>query len=809
MSRHITQATRATTHTILTTLTPETVEGSPVNMRHASAPHSGYTPATTPRTLTTPGLTGAVLVDGACYRCPDGSETLFLTLGDTLYARNSARGISTVGVCAPVTAILPVEGGVIVLRATEPPVRYDSADGSTWALSPLRPRLPQVAVVRRDMGVESITTCSIRLGQTYDTRDHSLTPADSALLGGLMREAYTIMADNAAAKGRFIQPVVARCRLIGAEGRVLYTTPPVLVSPADGIQCTPIDISLRPSSDTVGPLTLGAASFRLEAVVADGTDLTACGVEQVQMVVSPQLHPLDRDGAVAWRYLGSDGGALHYRFAMQGHSADIEPGSEGSLEAARIAAAIGADISMFRPLHLTLRSVEADMAEWQRIMEATLQADARLIPFSAPHSFAAARAASNGDAILYGDLTAIPFDGYALPEFTVSCTAADGTGRPSAIAVTMDDGTRVVRSVTCTGFVPGGLSPLLLYPSPRARSMLIITPQGRVEYPLVPSPCGRWAYWINPGLKPHTLPGSEGMFVIPAATARPARRPNTLLLAHAADPASPRAAVSSEAGAVTAVTAAPRAGTALGYTRASFYAMGRQGIAAVSAGSALTTLSSALLDPRAVTSHEAVTLTPDGVMAIAGGDLVRLNGTKVTTILTGCGAGQVAYCPRMRELWLVSHIYYTSGQSMGVSTRVLETDHGTLYTRTTPLPKAFVTGTDALYLQDTAGQLYNASAENDLPATIGFEARVRVPPAHGWQRMRLRIPLTGRGISGKITIHARQADDSWSPRPVATLTIGGHLTRPPVAVILVPRCHTLVIRASLSVTIPSQLHYDT
>ncbi len=799
------------THRIPTApvMTPVTVEGSAVNLRHATAPHTGYTPATTPRTLSTPGLSGARLVDGACYHCPDGSETLFLTSGTTLYARNTARGVSTVGDCGAVSGILPVEGGVIVLRGTEPPLRYDSADGSAWTLSPLRPDLPQVAVVRRDMGVETVTVTDIRLGKTYDSRDSALTTDDATLLGDTLRDAYTHIADSAAAAGRYVQPVVARCLMIGAGGRVLYTTPPVLVGPAEGIQCAPFDISFRSGSDSVGPVTIGAASFRLEAVADGGPVLAACGVERVQVVVSPQLHPLDSEGTVAWRYLGTDTGSIHYRLALRGHSPDVEPGSEGSLEAARIAAAIGADVSQLRPVHLTVRSVREDLAEWHRLAAVTSQADPRLLPLTPPHRFAAACAATNGDAILYGDVTEIPFDGYGLPELTVSCKGADGTGRPSAIAVTMDDGSRVVRSSTCTGFIPTGLSPLLVYPSPAARTMLIITPQGRTEISLAPSHCGRWAYSIAPGLRPRPLPEGGGMFVVPAATPARTRRPNTLLLAHATTPFTPRAAIGSEAGAVTALTAAPRAGTALGYTRASFYVMGRQGIAAVSAGSGLTTLSSAMLDHRAVGSPRLVAMTPEGVTALAGSDLVRLSGTRVSTLLTGCQADLMAYSPRMRELWLVSHIYQASGRPMGASIKVMETDRRTLYTRTGPVPEAFATGTSGLYLQDSSGQLYDASTENDLPVAIGFEARVRVPPTGGWQRVPLRIPLTGRGISGTITVQASQADDSWTPRTVATLTLSGHLTRPPVAMIAVPVCHTLVVKASLTVNTPSQLHYDT
>lgn len=787
---------------------------SAVNLRHAAPPRSGYVGVGTPTRIDS-GIEGAQLVAGACYQCPDGSETIFLRADTLLYARNSLHGVTPIGECGTVVSIISVGGGVIALRRNAPPLWLKcGSDCTSWCVSPLWNDVSPVAVVRRDMGAESVATQPVALSHGYDSRNHNLTATDVTALGSALRRAYVTMADSAAAAHRFVQPVVARCELVGYDGTVLYTTPPVLVAPASGVQCATSSFII-PAGALVAPsVTLSATSFAVEAVrcVADD-DIFDSLVASVRVLVSPQLHPLAAGGVSVWNYGGTDGSALRFDVSLPGHNPLLPPGSPGSVSHGRIMSALGSDKSQLRPWPLPLRGVEADLAEWSRLEKGVSGGEWSLLDeISAPHRFIASCGASNGDALLYADITPIPFSGYSPAECAITATATlpDKPGHPSAAAVTMADGSTVVRSLTCTGFEPGFLSPLLVYPSPRAVTMLIVAPGGRLQVSLSASSCGRWAYWLSPDLAPISLPPSPTGYSVPEASVSYESRHESVALARADKPGEPLAVSRTESGHISAVAAAPRAGVALGFSKASFYVMGAGGITGVSVvGGASFSLASSLLDGRPVSSSSVVAAIPGGVAVVAGGELLRLNGSRVATMLTACKAVSIGWSPSYRELWLTSGLEYNpSTGTIMRSVTVLEPDSLTLFTRTDVTPDAYATGLGTLYICESDGTLRSCSSEADHIHTVSFECEYPIPDSLGWQQAEFRLPLFGRGLKGTVTAAVSQSNLPSEFRTAATIDISGDLIHPLVASVALPHCHSLMIRAELKTQQPSLLRYE-
>lgn len=101
------------------------------------------------------------------------------------------------------------------------------ADGQlSWNEIPLFPSLPPLMIVRRDVGTAVSTLPVMTLRSSYTTTSQQLGDTDRAAIDKAMREAYIALSDSALSRGRYIQPVVARYRLRGDGGRVLYTSAP-------------------------------------------------------------------------------------------------------------------------------------------------------------------------------------------------------------------------------------------------------------------------------------------------------------------------------------------------------------------------------------------------------------------------------------------------------------------------------------------------------------------------------------------------------------------------------------------------------
>ncbi|MCM1522647.1 MAG: hypothetical protein NC039_08355 [Muribaculaceae bacterium] len=731
------------------------------------------------------------VVDGLCYAHGDGTETFFYSVPGKLMAYNTAgREQELAAVIGDVCHGITDGDGVIVFGEDGSPRRFVCDKTGRWEEREISLDITPYIIERRDMSVETAEVADVKLAGTYDQRNHQLTSEDADKLGTALSEAYRHLVDGAAGAGCMVQPVLARYRLYGLDGRVLYTSAPVMVAPADGVQAVSGEALVSAGESTVSGMRLTARAFRLElvpSVVADPLRDTYVG--RVELMVSPQLHPYIDGVPANCSYKGADGGVVRYEVNIPGYTEQSSPVK------ARMLSVLANVEKSFRPDATVVPTLKDDLKTLS-----SLQIGGSAAPFI-PSAFKARCSARNGSSVLYGGLTFAPFSGYALPEMAIVSEATEW-GIPTAVRVTMADGSTVVRAVT-SGRTMSALSPLLLYPSPEARSMLIITDEGRMECPLTPSPCGRWSYWVNPGCVPLSPPEGGSGFILPSASPSDQEYPDALAVASADDPLRLLTVTHAGVGRVTALAAAPRSGMSWDFARAGFYAMGVQGIAGVQPSSALTSVHTSIIDKRGVKAGRCVAQTVGGVAAVAGGELLQLTGSRVKTLLSPCDADMVGYS--------TTHQGLLYGSAEGSALNLLTTPLNTI----SPGVSALIALSDRLIgVDEGSGRFYDLSVEVDGDQTIEITAVARID-ASGWTRGMLRLPISGRSLYGTVRITPvftnpinpiNSTPTPWLP--ATTLTLRGDIDHPVVSHVLLPHCHGVRVEVKITTPYPKYFRYD-
>lgn len=742
---------------------------------------------------------GAVsVVPGLVCRHGDGTESYFHVRDGRLYGSNTMYGHREVAECGNIACGVATADGVLLFDSVAGPRRFAYDGRGRWSEVTPGSKLPPLTIVRRDAGSESVAVDDIRLEGSYDSRNHELSLADRVTIGAVLDKAYSRLADTAAASHRYIQPVLARYELVGHDGRLLYRSAPVMVSPAAGVQGVSAQVRIGSAApNVISGLRLTATSFAI------GIDRSGAGEEfdalvaEVRLTVSPQLHPCTPGLPPVCAYGGATSSEVAYTLHVPGHSHLVSPGAEGGLVRARMLAVLGDMERAMRPYDMPVPSLREDLA----LLGSLRQVARAGSPLDAPHGFRARVATANGDTLLYGGLTAIPFDGYRAAEIAVSTDAA-ASGTPTAVLVTMADGSSVVSAATAVGAAPGVMSPLLTYPSASARKMLVICGSRRREFALEPAPGGGYAYCLAADCAPVSLADTGAPFVLPAASPAKTEMSDMFALARADAPLDITVTGRSEAGAVTCVSPAPK--VAWGISKPGFYVMGRGGIVAVAPS--VSGLTSSLIDPRAVTSATAAAVVPGGVAVVAGNRLLRLSGTKAVTLMDDCRAGRIAFSAPTRELWLLSMSASVIG-AVSTEITIFDTDTQATYTRTSLDVESMVPLSSRLLLIGKDGTERDTSVEENTMRTIELEGRVPFR-SDGWTRVLLTLPLFGRGLVGTVTVTAWQGDGARKGRTVATLDINGDIDHPVTAGILLPHCHRVGVTVKVSTFQPKTCAYD-
>lgn len=800
-----------------------------VNLRHASGCLCGIG---SPEIIGSHGA-DANFVEGACHVSPTGLSYLFFMRGGSLFSVCTENGDELeveAGIPSLPVAIVSVDGGVVAMYSGISPRRYKLGSDGLWERSELFPEGPYT-INRLDLGKESVAVGPVSLKGSYDGRSVRLDARDSDAVCAAALEAYRTLAGQATAAHRFVQPVMARYRLFGDGGVLLYESAPVLVAAADGEQMRSASFTVEGSGfNTTSSLSVSASAFGLEltrAVVE--TEAERRLVRSVSLVVSPQFHPVDPALPGTCRYKGHSGSVISFECMLPGVNPYTATGSPGGNVYECVAGVLAAPDSFMRRYDSPVPSFDAELKELAKIRKAAaLAADpsgrtAVRHEMAAPHTFSAATGAVNGGTVVWGNITAIPFNGYRMHEFAVKAAKTQGGG-PVAALVTMADGSSVATAVTVYGVSLSAFSPLLLYPSGRAVSITLIAEGMRQTYPLTPTPDGRWAFWLEPSAKPHMPAATEAPFVVPASSPGLVELPGYLAVARASDPLTPLSGTDTTAGSVSAIVPAPRGGLTREFARGSFYVMGSGGTDGVAVSASLTSVVASHIDSRSVAGPSAVAVVRNEVMFVSGREIVRLSGSKALTFFTFDGwlmaerePVAIGWSPFFRELWVAGRPRFNllagsvDMEMSGPVTAVVPLDGDSSYRRTDFTPDFFVHTPSGTVAVDSAGCTRRLAVEKNRLLSVGLDASVPVsrPAGPRWSRHTLVADLSGDGrLSGSISLAALPQsglDGLADALSLGSATVSGVIDHPVAVPFMLPHLHNVALSIRLSSARPVKL----
>ncbi|MDE5786087.1 MAG: hypothetical protein K2H98_06080 [Duncaniella sp.] len=734
---------------------------------------------------------GALLGAVAC----DGRDVIVSSAGDRIFITDPAKD-APVEIAAhdgEITAGVGVDGGMLLTgdHAGTSPCRLDVDyyTGAATLDTPL-PRHGAPRLVRVDDGVLSRPMPARKLKGIYSRTAHIIEHDDMHDLTADYAEAYCDLCDLAAARSRYIQPVIARLTARDARGTIVYRSAPVMISPASGVQLLEVERTLGGQDfNEAGGVTLQAVPFSIGICFpAEVPAAWRSRVATLEVETTSQLHPVSLKLPSAVRVSVSASGSA--TLAVTAPGADTASGGvagEGSIMRRRVESLLGQQEKAFAVARtMPFPSVPAPVSGIFRAAGADCRAEAMAVsdarPADAenasdqpaawmmnyPHTFSAACGAAGGGMVMWGCVTTRLFDGYTVAEQSISISPAT-SAQPTTSIVTLADGRMLVDSVTETSAVSAELSPLIVYPHPAAVKVTIITGTKKWEAPLRPTPCRRMAYALASDLKPVRPSVEQGMHIVPEGSSVTERYPSAVAVAPLSSPLDIVAAATAGDGRITAVTPVLRSGSSLDISRRQFYVFTRRGIMAVSVAGNPARITPVLLDHRPVMMAQSVAESADGVLAIAGEDLVMVSGNKVATLLVNTGPCSVGRCGRYGEIWIVS----------AASDPTLIFNPATKYAfyRNDLYPDEMLNDGARLLLRPADGRLHDASEELSRPMPVEIKSRICLPRARAVGAMGVRLICSG--FSGSIYL----AGDNGIHSPdgayrIVAFDVEGELNRP-------------------------------
>ena len=794
--------------TIPVNLTTTLAGNTPAQQCHnlRPTPSGALTAVGLPATIAS--LPGAVGVEGGVYTLPDGSTCVTVYHEGALKQLVNGAITTLAEMDTPPRCVLPSEAGsLITIPATGLPlIATPATDGR---VAPVVTPLPPLSLRCMAMGTVSASIAPVTLKGSYSSTSRTLTDTDRSTLDKAMREAYLRLSDRALLHGRHIQPVLACYRLIGDGGTVIHTSSPVLVGPDSGLQAIRTTLTLSGDgmrSMTATPLT--ATEFNVGySFTSEPDDAWRSAVRAVEILVSPQLHPLSTLLPGTCSFSSASATSLTMDHLLPGVNPLADPAADGQYLRSCITSILdNADTAML-PSPRTWTDTLAEISALRSIATLPVSSPSASslmgVRLSAPHGFSASAVARSGDMVAWGDLRAVPFDGYPLPELSTVTTPATSP-TPTAVLTTMLDGSSVVSQAVMRTLAPSTLSPLVLYPSPDACSATLIAGNRAVTLPLTPTPCGRWSCYISPTLRPVTFTDTLPGFVVPSATPPVHHYPSAIAVTRASAPLSPLAFTTiGDSGRVTALLPALRHSSSFTVPTARFYVAGTGGISSMTLNDRLTRINLNLLHPRPV---ESVTAIPGGIAFISGGRLLTLSGSRAPVelarlreIIGGNSEWALGWDNSHGELWCIPRVAPDDAPA-GTTAVIATPDGSALYTHSCPAVVSVLSAGPRLILVDSSGNIIAPGQERSGPVSVRHVSVIPSAFRPGAEAI-LNIPVYGREVSGTVRLLASHAVHSGNPPRLAVMGLsinGGAINHPLVQRVRLPHSHALILDISLT-----------
>lgn len=735
--------------------------------------------------LTLPSGVGCTLL-----RSPDASvpASLFVQTGSGLTA--IGEGLST-----PLCAVADGCGWLVMTAGGRLQIESADSSGEEWDIRPLGTQPPDIRLAAVAAGELTGQTPPMTIRDVDFSRDAPYIP-ESGLdsLSGALLTLYGSLCDRATGNNAWIQPVIARYRLLDSAGNAIFTSEPALMT-TDGWQCceTLTAECSKPADGTlaVPPMMLRASMFTIElSVVSLGAYASAA--DSIEICITPQIHPVETDALPPYRIVRAATASPALAIALPGTTASLADNSAARardlirivarMDAActRAAAFSTAVDSRHEVRNATQQSFATETALIRRILARNVSsgsepARSTLLQSVAPqHSFIARSVATAGDAVLWADITTLP--GPASLPTTPHTSGNEETEWTGNMRVTMADGTAVDTLIGYPMPMPAGLPPLVSYPDPKAVRIDIwinnidSSAISHAGVDLTTSEDGSRAISLNPSLKPTPATPWDGTSFpeAPAAGFATGRRyPGALVSARADAPGYPLGALLLTPAPVAAVLPSVKSQSSWDFTRTHFHVFSPAGIFSVGLPADRSRIASSLTDPRGVCSSGLAVFTGSGIVALTDSrQLLRICGSRTTTILDSANAASIGWEATGNSLWLDTPegLRIISLDTFRHHTRGLPADRADLLSLG---PKLWISTTDSLA---AAGEKPAASTPVRWSARMAIGKPRRLTYA-GF------IMAAGR-FDGTIRIRTDAGAGAAQSFPILSLKVRGEINAP-------------------------------
>ena len=657
----------------------------------------------------------------------------------------------------PLDFVTAGNGVVKVLVEGAPPVYITYGADLSPVMAGEVPALPEVGIGVADVQMVRQQVRGGRLSGSSDGRTAGmLAAADNALLVERAAEAYSALKARAAAIGRFVQPVLARWRIVDADGDTLMRGPWVYPSAVQGFQCTgAVSFASADSLATVSDGVLQAQTYRLRLIgsLPQLSEPWRSVAARMVVEVTEEVEPSGASGAVNPGYVDVDPqGASSARVYLPGCSP--EGAANQGLYRSRLVEALRGAARTSRVVQVIDKPFGGAAAP---ASVSCHTAAAVVAPDSGADGFAYTSALRAGGALFLANPARL-----GTPAIPGGCFAiADGLYSP---LVTASDG--------ADSFTSGS-------------RILSLTPLAGTAL----------AYSLTDDLAPHV----EAPQVVATASGVPQEGAVHFVGTGAGTPR-PVASVTG-AGHIVAMAQPPRAGSGWDFARTRLLLFGTDGIRLATFGAAGEMRACAPFDPRGVASAGGVCagLAPGGgscLYALAGGDLLCILPSRTDTLLRGCDARAVAWSGRFGELWLLYDDRLERMTRRGERIRVLA-DELSGYSD-------IVFGRfGAQTLAATADSLYTLERE-DEPEVVRCRVRL-MGEAPGMARS-VELGVCGREVTGSVVLSGDNGSEV--PEMLASFGLRGQVNAPVALPLRVPYRRRLTLEADLRLSPGSSVRLE-
>lgn len=714
----------------------------------------------------------AVLSSGAGLTplCSIGSYLVGADAENYLIALDvNADSASPTGVHLPGEALCAVASapGETTVMTTDGPARVVADAGGSVRVYDESASYPPVSLRAVQVGAVSAQVPRRKLSATFAS-EQKLSAADASGLLDDYRNAYLRLAADAAANAAFLQPVLARYRLLDSYGMVLFTSPAVILSLPCVTQCAgPAEVMCDPVDGYASAYDMVLNTWRIEVGIPAQP---ATRVAAVQVLVSPQFHPLGGGSGVC--NLVREGGGYTARVVLPGVSAGIGVSRSGT-EATVMAAVARMDsiavpaLRINNPFTGAARSVEVaftpevDADATAKSLRAALEGSCPYTEYekvllSAPHRFTAMCGATDGISTVWGSPSVFRFGGWH-PAIFASNYADESWS--AVVTVRFANGHRVTRLYGGTTGAPTTLGPVMSYPSPDAVSMSISISSGakvrRFDCLLTPDASGCQSVFVAPDGKP-IVPEETEIIDFDEECDDTVDLPGIIAVAPAHSPLAVRACLHSGCGMVRAMAASPGSEQSWEVGRSRFLAACAGGIVSVSAPSdGKGRMSVRIVDPRGVERTDALAAGIDRVYVLvsdsAGYVPLAINGRGRCEAIAATADYQALCVDRNRnEVWLL----HSGGDCDVIGARGM-------YVRRGQVPTAFRMAGGSCYGIMAAGLLRVGVENTSAAVPVAYSNTISADDGAGlWMLRGMRANMESTGLLARLDVSATRFDGS-------------------------------------------------